>query len=111
MACEEATPSLVPEFDTTVHIVLNDFGKLGRSYLETDEDQADLEAILHNLLVGEYSRPKRVVAFNTAEGWARDISEDVARELLNRTDARELPNSTLEFVWRHLGERTSTLAT
>ena len=106
MSRGEKTPSLVPEFDVTVHVVLNDFGKLGRSYLETDEEQADLETIIRNLIVGEYSDPKRVVAFNTDEGWARDVSEDVARELLNRVDPRDLPSNSLEFCWLHLGARS-----
>jgi hypothetical protein len=30
-----------PGFDVTVHVVLNDFGTLGRAYVETDEAQAD----------------------------------------------------------------------
>ena len=34
----DASPSLVPSFDVTVYLVLDDFGKLGRSYLETDEE-------------------------------------------------------------------------
>jgi hypothetical protein len=38
------TPSIVPGGRSrTVYLVLNDFGKLGRSYLETGEDEADLE--------------------------------------------------------------------
>jgi len=94
----------------TVHLVLSDFGKLGSAYVETDEAQADLETIIRNLTVGEYRSPKRVVAFNTREGWARDISEDVARELLMRTDPRDLPDSTLDFIWRHLGERSPIVA-
>ena len=111
MPREEQTPSLVPEFDTTVHLVLNDFGKLGRSYLETDEEQADLEAIIRNLLVGEYSRPKRVVAFNTAEGWARDVSEDVAWEVLRRAEqGTPLPDATHDFVVFHAGERAALRA-
>jgi hypothetical protein len=63
-------------------LVLNDFGKLGRAYLETDEDQANLETVISNLLQGQYRLPKRVVAFNTSEGWARDVSEDVALEVV-----------------------------
>jgi hypothetical protein len=110
MPREEETPSLVPAFDVTVHLVLNDFGKLGRSYLETDEEQADVETIIRNLIVGEYRGPKRVVAFNTDEGWARDISEDVAREILNRVDARSLSNGSLEFIWLHLVERSTAPA-
>ena len=57
-----ASPSLVPSFDTTVYLVLDDFGKLGRSYLETDEVKSDLETTINNMLVGEYRKPVRVVA-------------------------------------------------
>jgi hypothetical protein len=37
------TPPLAPKLtnNVTVHIVLNDFGKLGRAFLETDELEAD----------------------------------------------------------------------
>ena len=37
------TPSLAPDepHDVTVYIVLNDFGELGRAYVETDEAKAD----------------------------------------------------------------------
>jgi hypothetical protein len=31
------TPPLAPGDDVTVHVVLNDFGPLGRAYVETDE--------------------------------------------------------------------------
>ena len=72
-----------PDFDVTVHVVLNDFGYLGRAYVETDETEADEAAIVENILKGEYSHPLRVVAFNTAEGWARDVTED----LLNHSNA------------------------
>jgi hypothetical protein len=38
-----------------------------------------------------------VVAFNTAERWSEDVSEDVARELRRRCDLqmRELPPRSL----------------
>jgi hypothetical protein len=60
---------LVPDknSDVTVHIVLNDFGHLGRAYVETDEAEADEATIVENILSGQHSRPLRVVAFNTAE--------------------------------------------
>ena len=93
-----------PAFDVTVHIVLNDFGPLGRAYVETDETQADEATIIDNILRGEYSCPLRVVAFNTAEGWARDVTEDIARAVLNR--ARSEGRSTIAaqgFLVRALG--------
>ena len=37
MPFPSATP-LVPHFDVTVHIVLDDFGKAGRVYRETAEE-------------------------------------------------------------------------
>jgi hypothetical protein len=92
-----------PAFDVTVYIVLNDFGQFGRAYAETDEAKADEKTVLSNISSGEYSDPIRVVAFNTAEGWSRDVTEDIARALLER-DAREgdLSESAKKFVGRVL---------
>ena len=66
---------LEPDFGM-VHIVLNVFGSLGRAYVETDEANADEATIVENILGGQYSCPLRVVAFNIAEGWAEDVTED-----------------------------------
>jgi hypothetical protein len=106
-------PSLVPlHFDVTVYLVLDDFGELGRAYLETDEEKADQETVVRNLLVGEYRRPVRVVAFNTAEYWSRDVSEDIAWEVVHRAAASgsRLPDSTHNFIARHLGEHVALRA-
>jgi hypothetical protein len=62
-----SSPSVVPSFDVTVYIVLDDFSELGRAYLETDEAHAERETIVSNLLGGEYRKPFRF-AFNTGEG-------------------------------------------
>lgn len=106
-------PSLVPlSFDVTVHLVLDDFGNLGRAYLEADEEKADRETVIQNLLIGEYRRPVRVIAFNTAEFWSRDVSEDIAWEVVQRAVASgsRLPDSTYNFVARHLGEQVALRA-
>jgi hypothetical protein len=42
-------------------------------YSETSE-RADLETTITDLITGQYDRPVRVVAFNTAEGWSADVS-------------------------------------
>jgi hypothetical protein len=67
-------PTLVPGTGTTTHLVLNDFGALGCAYLETDEAKADEWTIVRNIGNGAYSNPVRVVAFNVAEGWSRDVN-------------------------------------
>ena len=100
------TPSLAPDaqpHDVTVYIVLNDFGQLGRAYVETDEAAADEQKVISNISKGEYSNPVRVVAFNTAEGWSRDVTEDIADALLDR-EARQgdLSKSAKKFVERVL---------
>jgi hypothetical protein len=97
-------PTLVPSFDVTVYLVLDDFGRLGRAYIETDEEKADLETIIRGMLGGEYKKPIRVVAFNTAEGWSRDASEEVAREIINRVNhsGDDLPPNTEDFVAFHV---------
>src|SRR5215213_6683630 len=79
-----STPSLVPSYDLNVYIVLDDFGKIGRAYRETDEAEADLETVIENMMEGQYKHPMRVVGFNTSEGWSRDVSEDVAWEVVER---------------------------
>jgi hypothetical protein len=75
------------------------------AFAETDLGEADLEATITDLMSGQYSDPVRVVAFNTAERWSEDASEDVAREILRRVDLAggALPSSLAAFVDSHLG--------
>ena len=106
MAYTSTTPALVPHFDVTVHIVLDDFGKAGRVYRETDEQEASLESVIDDLLTGQFNNPVRVVAFNTSEGWSRDVSEDVAREVVRRVagSGRPLAASSRKFVETYVEE-------
>jgi hypothetical protein len=69
-------PTLVPGTGTTTHLVLNDFGALGCAYLEADEAKVDEWTIVRNIANGHYSNPVRVVAFNVAEGWSRDVTRE-----------------------------------
>jgi hypothetical protein len=73
------TPSIVPNgHDQTVYHVINNYGKSGTEFAETDVREADLETTITGLMSGQYSDPVRVVAFNTAEHWSEDALEDVA---------------------------------
>src|ERR1700743_603641 len=99
-------PSIVPKNDDhTVYIVLDDFGRPGRAYRETDVERADLEAVIMDLLEGQYSDPVRVVGFHTAEGWSRDVSADVVQEIRHRCDLqmRDVPFGLENFVERYEG--------
>ena len=105
MRTQTQTPLAPREPDVTVHIVLNDFGPLGRAYVETDETEADEATIVENILSGQYSHPMRVVALNTAEGWASDVTEDIARVALSkaRSGDRSIGIAAQEFIVRVLG--------
>jgi hypothetical protein len=102
----QRAPSLVPQCDVTVHIVLDDFGNVGRAYRETDEEDTTIASVIDDLLTGQFNNPVRVIAFNTAEGWSRDVSEDIAWELLSRVqrEGKPLSASTRGFVEFHVGE-------
>jgi hypothetical protein len=53
------TPSIVPKGDDqNVYLVVDDLGRNGRVYRETDVEAADLETVILDLLSGEYkTRP------------------------------------------------------
>ena len=98
------TPLAPGQPDVTVHFVLNDFRGLGRAYVETDEDKADQATIVDNILSGQHSSPLRVIAVNTAEGWGRDVTEDIAHAVLDRarSNHRPITDSAQEFLERAL---------
>jgi hypothetical protein len=90
------------EWSNAVYLMLDDFGHLGRAYLETDEEEADRETMITRLIEGQYKHPIRIVALNTSEGWSRDVTEDIAREVMMRSEG-ELPEATADFLDRVLG--------
>jgi hypothetical protein len=101
----EQSPSIVPPGnDQDVYLVLDNFGgRIGKSWRETDVGHTDLETLIEDLLEDQYSNPVRIVAFNTAEGWSRDVSEEVAQILSQRSaeQRRDLVSSVQEFVDRY----------
>ena len=63
------SPSIIPQDDDQdIYLVLDDFGRLGHAWRETDPERTDRETVIRDLLEGQYSNPVRVVCFNTAEG-------------------------------------------
>jgi hypothetical protein len=94
------SPSIAPhgaEQDT--YIVLDDFGSLGRAWRETDEAGAHRATLVRKLLDGQYENPVRIVAFNTTEGWSRDVTVDIADELRRRfVEYDEVPEAVLAFM-------------
>ncbi|MDB5555454.1 MAG: hypothetical protein JWL86_5438 [Rhizobium sp.] len=101
-------PSLVPagpeHFDLAVHIVLEDYGLLGRAYRETDEAAADEKTLIDDILTCQFEHIVRIIAFNTVEGWSRDVTEDIAIEVAEvaRQRGTVLRDGALDLVYRFL---------
>ena len=81
----------------------HDFGRNGIAWCETDVEATDLETVITDLFDGQYKNPVRVVGFNVAKRWVRDVSEDVADEIQQRCDLKliDVPDQLLDFVDRH----------
>jgi hypothetical protein len=93
------SPSMVPETGHDTYLVLDDLGRLGGVWRETAEGDANREILIRDLLDDQYSRPRRIVAFNTTEGWSRDVTLDIADELRRRfAEFDDVPLSGEEFV-------------
>jgi hypothetical protein len=97
--------SIVPGKDVNACPVIDDLGHLGLLYCEADVETANVENVIQDLLDGQYSNPVRVIAFNVADGWSRDISAQVAAEVRRHCDLqlREVPSSIQDFVERYEG--------
>ena len=99
------SPSMVPYgADETVYLVIDRF-RTGTVYRETEVDKTDLETILSDLLTGQFNDPVRVVAFNTVEHWAADVSAAVALEIETRCDIQgePVPDHLADFVQSYSG--------
>ena len=94
------TPSIVPHgADQDTYLVLDDLGRIGCAWRETDVESADRETLIRDLVEGQYRHPVRIVAFNTAEGWSRDVTVEIADELRRRYgEFGEVPDAILDFM-------------
>jgi len=101
-----STPSIVPYgADQTVYLVVDRFSGLGTIYRETEVERTDLETAITDLIALQFNDPVRVVAFNTLEHWAQDVSKDIALEIQSRCDidGHDVPDALQDFVDSHAG--------
>jgi hypothetical protein len=60
--------------------------KNGAYFPETDANATDRKSLLRDILTDQFKEIEAVFAFDPEEGWARDVSEDIAHELLQLAD-------------------------
>ncbi len=72
---------------------------------QLEQGQSDNSAVVSKIMDGEYSNPARVVAFNIAEGWSRDVTEAIAQAVaeMGRSE-NHFGKAAKGFVERTLGE-------
>ena len=79
------------------------FRSAGLAYREeTVPNEADERTVIADLIAGQYETPVQIIAFNIAEGSARDVSEDVAQAMIEHARKRKtwLTKKTREFIER-----------
>jgi hypothetical protein len=99
-----SAPSIVPS--ETFYIV-RDQAADGDVLCEMDVRHSHFDDVLNDMVAARYRQPVAVYAFNPEEGWSRDVSEEIARELQSLIDVAqgelqgELNVSIDEFMRRH----------
>ena len=99
------SPSTIPYgADQTVYFVVDRFSS-GSVYRETEIERTDFDTIISDFMTGQFNDPVRVVAFNTLEHWADDVSKDVAQEIQARCDiaGEPVPEHVEDFVAPYAG--------
>ena len=102
------TPSLAPDFNFDTYLVVDELETCS-VYREADEVEASRGDVIRQITEGQFNKAVRVIAFNTAEGWARDATEDIANEIMDHAlrKTEQLSRSAQEFVERVLKQDVS----
>ncbi len=91
---------------------MNNYGRFGTAFAETDLDRANYETTIADLIAGQHCDPLRVIMFNPDTDRSEDVSHMVAQELLRRLglEERSVPLALEDFIDRHVGpDRQLTL--
>jgi hypothetical protein len=86
--------------DETIYVVVDRSGRRDGLDRETEVERPDIETIVAELMSGQFNDPIRVIAFNTLEHWAKDISAEIAAEIRVRCDieGEDIPEYIRDFA-------------
>ena len=94
------SPSIVPgQANVTMHVIECRSNKVS-FFRERDSDRFGLRDTVDDILTGQVEDVARVYAFNLAEGWSRDVTEDVCRDVANRAanEGHEISRELYELI-------------
>jgi hypothetical protein len=102
--------SIVPSTEHTTYLLMDEIGEFGNVWREMAEGEANEATIVRWIIEGQFSRPIRIVAFDTDDGWSHDMTRNIAAKLLDlNQDGVALSATAREFVERVTG-RSATVA-
>ena len=86
--------------DETIYVVVDRSGRRDGVDREIEVERPDIETIMAELMSGRFNDPIRVIAFNTLEHWAKDISAEIAAEIRVRCDieGEQIPEYIRDFA-------------
>lgn len=80
-------------------------GKREPYFAERDSAQTGRADTIADIVAGQVENVRRVYCFNPFEGWSRDVSEDMARDVLACAlhEGGTIQRDLREFLEQHLG--------
>lgn len=97
--------SLVPNKEHVTYLLLDEIGSYGPIWREMSDGEANKATILDWIAQGQFDNPIRVVAFNTEEGWSRDVTQEIATKPLDlNQNGVALGAAARDFVTRVTGK-------
>ena len=88
--------------DATLHMIIARHRR-GAYAAERDVGDLSLEATIADIISGQVEDVERVIAFNPAECWSRDATEDIAIEIANRVGRESVRAAVRDFIETHAG--------
>jgi hypothetical protein len=92
--------------DATLHMII---ARHGRNAFAAERDVSDLglESTIADIMAGQVEDVERVIAFNPAEAWSREVTEDIAIEIANRIGRGNghmpIQPALRDFIEQHAG--------
>jgi hypothetical protein len=100
-----AAPTAPP--DATLHMIIARH-RTGAFAAERAVDDLGRESTIADIMAGQVEDVERVIAFNPAEAWSHDATEDIAIEIARRLGRAKAPGPVApalrDFIATHAGE-------
>ena len=98
--------SIVPNIEHVTYLLLDEIGNYGPIWREMSDEATILDWIAQ----GQFEKPLRMVAFNTEEGWSRDVTQEIATKLFDlNQNGVALGAAARDFVNRVTGKSPTAI--